>query len=166
MPMGLPEALRYLAPRIASLAGQALQPLQALPSRSAPSLAEELAGMNPAEALAFLGRDWARLGTTQEMGIAEAVALGRLVERFSDHFFSLYHRVFDWLSETAGYMDQMGWQVHSFDHEDANSQFEFDFAYADILTMADRYVLCRLMMKEIARKHGFESAKEELIEAL
>ena len=63
----------------------------------------------------------------------------------------------DWLSETVGYMNQLGWEVHSFDHEDANSQFEFDFAYADILTMADRYVLWRLMMKEIARKHGFEA---------
>ena len=63
----------------------------------------------------------------------------------------------DWLSETAGYMNQLGWEVHSFDHEDANSQFEFDFAYTDILTMADRYVLWRLMMKEIARKHGFEA---------
>lgn len=101
MPLGLPEALRYLAPRIVRLAGQSLQPLQAVPSRSAPSLAEELAGMSPAEALAFLGRDWERLGTSQEPGIAEAVALGRLVERFSDRFFGLYHRVFDWLSETA-----------------------------------------------------------------
>ena len=63
----------------------------------------------------------------------------------------------DWLSETVGYMDALGWEVHSFDHEDANSQFEFDFAYADILTMADRYVLWRLMMKEISRRHGFEA---------
>ncbi len=63
----------------------------------------------------------------------------------------------DWLSETVGYMDALGWEVHSFDHEDANSQFEFDFAYADIMTMADRYVLWRLMMKEISRRHGFEA---------
>ncbi len=101
MPLGLPEALRYLAPRIARLAGQSLQPLQAVPSRSAPNLAAELSGMDPTEALAFLGRDWDRLGTTQDLGIVEAVALGQLVERFSDQFFSLYHRVFDWLSETA-----------------------------------------------------------------
>jgi glutamine synthetase len=54
-------------------------------------------------------------------------------------------------------MNQLGWHVHSFDHEDANSQFEFDFAYADVLTMADRFVLWRMMMKEIARRYGWEA---------
>ena len=38
----------------------------------------------------------------------------------------------DWLDEVVGYMNQLGWDVYSFDHEDANSQFEFDFAYADV----------------------------------
>jgi glutamine synthetase len=47
--------------------------------------------------------------------------------------------------------------VYSFDHEDANGQFEFDFSYADVMTMADRFVLWRLMMKEIARKYGWEA---------
>ena len=54
-------------------------------------------------------------------------------------------------------MNKLGWEVHSFDHEDANGQFEFDFAYADAMTMADRFVVWRLMMKELARKHGFEA---------
>lgn len=62
-----------------------------------------------------------------------------------------------WLDEMVGYMNRLGWDVHSFDHEDANSQFEFDFAYADVMTMADRYVLWRLMAKEVARRHGFEA---------
>jgi glutamine synthetase len=62
-----------------------------------------------------------------------------------------------WLSEVVGYMNRLGWHVHSFDHEDANSQFEFDFAYADVLTMADRFVLWRMMMKEIARRYGWEA---------
>jgi glutamine synthetase len=47
--------------------------------------------------------------------------------------------------------------VHSLDHEDANSQFEFDFAYADVLTMADRFVLWRMMMKEVSRRFGWEA---------
>ncbi len=64
----------------------------------------------------------------------------------------------DWLDEIVGYMDEMGWDVHSFDHEDANSQFELDFAYADAVTMADRYTLWRLMAKEVARRHGFEAS--------
>ena len=47
-------------------------------------------------------------------------------------------------------MNKLGWEVHSFDHEDANGQFEFDFAYADAMTMADRFVW-RMMMKELAK---------------
>lgn len=62
----------------------------------------------------------------------------------------------DWLHEVVGYMNELGWNVHSFDHEDANSQFEIDFAYADAMTTADRYTLFRFMTKQIARKHGYE----------
>lgn len=62
-----------------------------------------------------------------------------------------------WLAEVVGYMDELGWEVHSFDHEDANSQFEFDFAYADVMTMADRFVLWRMMMKEVSRRYGWEA---------
>jgi len=62
-----------------------------------------------------------------------------------------------WLDEVIGYMDGMGWEVHSFDHEDANSQFEFDFAYADVMTMSDRFVLWRMMMKEVSRRYGWEA---------
>ena len=63
----------------------------------------------------------------------------------------------DWLNEVVGYMNKLGWEVHSFDHEDANSQFEFDFAYSDVMTMADRFTLWRLMMKETARRRGWEA---------
>ena len=63
----------------------------------------------------------------------------------------------DWLDEVVGYMNGLGWDVHSFDHEDAKSQFEFDFAYADVMTMCDRFVLWRMMMKEVSRRHGFEA---------
>jgi glutamine synthetase len=64
---------------------------------------------------------------------------------------------FDWCDEMIRYMNEMGWNVHSLDHEDANSQFEFDFAYSDVMTMADRYVLFRMMAKEIARRYGYEA---------
>lgn len=63
----------------------------------------------------------------------------------------------DWLDEVVRYMNDLGWDVHSFDHEDANSQFEFDFTYSDVMTMSDRYVLWRLMAKELSRRHGFEA---------
>ena len=61
------------------------------------------------------------------------------------------------LNDIVSSMNKLGWEVHSFDHEDANGQFEFDFAYADVMTMADRFVVWRMMMKELARKHGFEA---------
>ena len=63
----------------------------------------------------------------------------------------------DFLHDVVTSMNKLGWEVHSLDHEDANGQFEFDFAYADVMTMADRFVTWRLMMKEIARKHGWEA---------
>ena len=28
-------------------------------------------------------------------------------------------------------MNELGWDVYSFDHEDGNGQFETDFTYAD-----------------------------------
>ena len=63
----------------------------------------------------------------------------------------------DWLDEVVGHMNTMGWHVHSFDHEDSNGQYEFDFAYTNVETMCDRYVLWRLLTKEIARKYGWEA---------
>lgn len=62
---------------------------------------------------------------------------------------------YPFLSELVGMMNGLGWDVYSFDHEDANGQFETDFAYADALTMSDRLTFFRLMVKELARKHGY-----------
>jgi glutamine synthetase len=62
---------------------------------------------------------------------------------------------YTWVTEIVEAMNQMGWDVYSFDHEDGNGQFETDFAYCDALKMSDRLVFFRLMVKEIARKHGF-----------
>lgn len=60
-----------------------------------------------------------------------------------------------WVDEIVQAMNHLGWDVYSFDHEDANGQFETDFAYCDALKMADRLTFFRLMVKEIARKHGY-----------
>jgi glutamine synthetase len=40
----------------------------------------------------------------------------------------------EFLNDVVWSMNQLGWAVHSFDHEDANGQFEFDFSYADVMT--------------------------------
>ena len=55
------------------------------------------------------------------------------------------------LSVLQRYMDELGWEVSSFDHEGGHSQYEFDFGYTDVLTMCDRFVFLRLMLKEVAK---------------
>ncbi len=66
-------------------------------------------------------------------------------------------RMFDawpFLDTMVTYMDELGWEVYSFDHEDGHCQFEFDFKYADALTTADRYIFWRLMAKKVAADQG------------
>jgi glutamine synthetase len=58
------------------------------------------------------------------------------------------------IDEIASTIEEMGWGLYSFDHEDGNGQFEFDFEYSDALTMCDRYVFFRYMAKKIAAKYG------------
>ena len=66
----------------------------------------------------------------------------------------LLDNVEGWMGETVDAMNQLGWDVYSFDHEDGIGQFEIDFNYADALTMADRWVFLRVLTNEIARKYG------------
>ncbi|WP_138466132.1 type III glutamate--ammonia ligase [Poseidonocella sp. HB161398] len=61
---------------------------------------------------------------------------------------------FGWLDRMAGTIDALGWDLYSFDHEDANGQFEFDFRFADALTMADRFTFFRMMAKHYAEEEG------------
>jgi len=60
----------------------------------------------------------------------------------------------DWMGELVNAMNDLGWGVYSFDHEDGIGQFEIDFDYADALTMADRFVFLRWMTNAIANRHG------------
>lgn len=66
-------------------------------------------------------------------------------------------RMFDgwpFLDTMVTYMEELGWDVYSFDHEDGHCQFEFDFKYADVLTTTDRYIFWRLMAKKVAADLG------------
>ena len=58
---------------------------------------------------------------------------------------------FTWLDKVATCINDLGWDLYSFDHEDANGQFEFDFNYADALTMCDRFIFFRHMAKHYAQ---------------
>src|SRR5690606_20499617 len=59
---------------------------------------------------------------------------------------------FTWLDKVATTINDLGWDLYSLDHEDANGQFEFDFMYADALTSADRFIFFREMAKQYARE--------------
>lgn len=61
------------------------------------------------------------------------------------------------MDQMIRYMNTLGWDVFSSDHEDANSQFELDFSYTDCKSMSDRFVLFRMMSKTLARQQGWEA---------
>lgn len=61
---------------------------------------------------------------------------------------------FSWLDKVASTITGLGWDLYSFDHEDGNGQFEFDFRYADALTTCDRLVFFRTMVKHYAKEDG------------
>jgi len=61
---------------------------------------------------------------------------------------------FHWLDKMATSINDLGWDLYSFDHEDANGQYEFDFMYTDALTTCDRFTFLRLMAKEYAKQEG------------
>lgn len=68
------------------------------------------------------------------------------IKRFMDRY--------TWLDKVSTAINNLGWDLYSLDHEDAPSQFEFDFKYADALTMCDRYVFFRMMAKQFASEEG------------
>ena len=58
------------------------------------------------------------------------------------------------LGELIDIVEDLGWNMHDVVAEGAYSQFELDFHYTDVLDMADRLVFLRVLIKEIAKKHG------------
>jgi glutamine synthetase len=61
---------------------------------------------------------------------------------------------FSWLDKIAACINKLGWDLYSFDHEDANGQYEFDFKYSDALTTCDRLIFFRYMAKHYAKEEG------------
>ncbi len=63
-------------------------------------------------------------------------------------------RNLDFVTTVARYMEQLGWGPYATDHEDANGQFEQNFAYADALTTCDRAIFFRYMVQTLAQQRG------------
>ncbi len=60
----------------------------------------------------------------------------------------------DMRRETILAMEELGVGIEFSHHEVAHSQHEIDFRYTDALTMADNVMTYRLVVKEIALRHG------------
>jgi glutamine synthetase len=58
------------------------------------------------------------------------------------------------LQELTTGLNGLGWKVYQADHEDANGQYEVNFAYADALTTADRVTFFKMATAQIAKRHG------------
>ncbi len=58
------------------------------------------------------------------------------------------------MRELNQHMKAIGWEAYQTDHEDANGQYEINFAYSDALTTADRYTFFKMMTSQVASKHG------------
>ncbi len=56
--------------------------------------------------------------------------------------------------ETVKVLKEMGIEVEASHHEVAYSQHEIDFRYSEALRMADVLQISKMIVKEIARKHG------------
>ena len=63
-------------------------------------------------------------------------------------------RQYDFVTTLSRYQTALGWDNYANDHEDANSQFESNFRYADALTTADRLVFFRYMVHTLAQQRG------------
>ena len=58
------------------------------------------------------------------------------------------------LGELIDTLNELDWGIKDVVAEGAYSQFELDFSYTNVLQMADRLVFLRVLLKEVAKKHG------------
>jgi glutamine synthetase len=63
-------------------------------------------------------------------------------------------RNLDFVSAVSQAVTGLGWDNYATDHEDANGQFEQNFAFADALTTCDRAVFFRYMVESLAQERG------------
>ncbi len=63
-------------------------------------------------------------------------------------------RSLDFVMQVSKAVTGLGWDNYATDHEDANGQFEQNFAFADALTTCDRAVFFRYMVESLAQERG------------
>jgi glutamine synthetase len=63
-------------------------------------------------------------------------------------------RNYEFLATVSRYVNELGWGNYANDHEDANGQFEQNFAFTDALASCDRGIFFRYMVHSLAEQHG------------
>ena len=63
-------------------------------------------------------------------------------------------RNYEFISTLSRYCNELGWGNYANDHEDANGQFESNFAYADAVTTSDRAIFFRYLVHAMAQERG------------
>ncbi len=63
-------------------------------------------------------------------------------------------RHYTFLTTISKYVNELGWGNYANDHEDANGQFEQNFAYDDALVSCDRAIFFRYMVHQLAERNG------------
>jgi glutamine synthetase type III len=66
-------------------------------------------------------------------------------------------RRYELISEICDNMAALGWGPYQNDHEDANGQFEMNWAYDHCLTTADRHAFFKYMVKTLAERQGLRA---------
>ena len=66
-------------------------------------------------------------------------------------------RRYDVIAEICDHMLSLGWGAYQNDHEDANGQFEMNWAFDDALATADKHSFFKFMVRSIAEKHGLRA---------
>ncbi len=121
----------------------------------------------PRNVLRRLIDEAAREGLHVKTGVeAEYFLLTRDGEALSDEFDTAAKpcydqqavmRRYDVVREICDYMLDLGWGPYQNDHEDANGQFEMNWAFDDALVTADRHSFFKFMTKSVAEAHGFRA---------
>jgi glutamine synthetase len=91
-----------------------------------------------------------------ERGADGAIAIADALDTLEKPCYDLggLTRNYDFLTTVSRYTNELGWGNYANDHEDANGQYEQNFAYADALTSCDRTIFFRYMVHTLADRAG------------
>jgi len=60
----------------------------------------------------------------------------------------------EFIAKVLRSMQELGWKPYQMEREGGYGQYEVNFGYDDVLVTADRFSLCKMMLKDIARECG------------